>query len=88
MKQSDIRIKEAVDIVDKKISIFEIAQQTDIKKYAKSKHYSAIDPYPGVCLGQGRTDCIVEEHRYEDQRQVEDIPPAVEKERTEDQPAF
>ena len=89
VQQRNMCIEYSIDIDNKKIHIFKIAKQTEVKENTCcQKCFGRVCPVFAAMCSKLPPYCVIDEHRYQYQRKIFDIPPGIEKKRCKDEKCF
>jgi hypothetical protein len=90
VQQGKVRLENLVDVADKKIHVFEIAEETDVYRNTEDEKGPVGNGlfFQGIIIDDQAGDCVIKQDRTKDQRQIADIPPAVVKERSKQKPGI
>lgn len=87
MEQSGVLTSDEIEVLYEKIGIFEVAKQQDICNNSEAKNPFFWDTVAAFMLFVCKyiSQHEVKKHRREDEWQIDDVPPAVEKKAAKDQ---
>ena len=83
MMQRDMRTKDSIEIIDKKIHIFEIAQQAQIKNY--SKYEDKLSRQETITSRQIHPNNMIAKQREQNQWKINHIPIGVKTQTSNDE---
>jgi hypothetical protein len=88
VQKGKVRLESLIDVTDKKIHVFEIAEENNVYRDPENKQCPVGNNLflQGVIIDDQAGDCVIKQDRTQDQRQIADIPPSVIKERREQKP--